>query len=340
MGVEQRLGEAVAVGDRTVVEVRAREGGRVVGGEVGPGVEPAGEPGVELSPRETALANAEALQGRHELSARFEHRGPGRDGVAARAARLAHPAVHHHDGALARARPPGLGEAVGEEPARLRNAAVVDGEHVRIGVGERRAPGALRHVLGELLRGGGEVRLAPGVGLHHPGRRVALLEAVLERVVQRVAELGQPRARAPLGAARLDLPRGARAPPVLEQDGAVVERLGPGQVVDERPGGAIHRGRRRGWHALARPRRPRARVRRRPFGLGRLARPEDTGERGLEAHGATSMLASDPASPGLTPGGASTGLAPSSTSGFAPGRASLRRRAASVSPGRAYSTRS
>ena len=293
---------------------------------------------MELRARETVVANAEALERRHQLPAGFEHRGPGRGVVAA--ARLAHPAVHHHHGTLARARPAGLGEAVGKQPAGLRDPPVVGGEEIGVGVGEDRAPGALGNVLGERLGRGGEIGLAPGVGLHHPGRGVALLEAVLERVVQRVAKLGQPRARAPLGAAGLDLPRRARAAAVLEQDGAVVERLGPGQVIDERAGRAVHRGGRRGRHALAGSRRPRARVRRRPFGHGRLPRPEDAGERGLEAHGAASMLASDPASPGLTPGGASTGLAPSSTSGFAPGRASLRRRAASVSPGKAYSTRS
>ena len=69
-----------------------------------------------------------------------------------------------------------------------------------------------------------------------------------------------------------------------------------------------------------------------PSGAGAFPRPEDAGERGLAAHGASSGLALGRASPGLASVRVSSALAL--------GGAWLGPCAAPPSPGRAYSTRS
>jgi hypothetical protein len=59
-----------------------------------------------------------------------------------------------------------------------------------------------------------------GVELHHPGMLVELVEAVLQRILQRIASLPQPMPLASLGADRRQLEERRHRLAVLEQQAA------------------------------------------------------------------------------------------------------------------------
>lgn len=95
-------------------------------------------------------------------------------------------------------------------------------------------PRARLHVVAQGLHVVVEAGLVLGIQLHDPGIVIQLVEAVLERVLQRIASLRQPGRLAALGAQRHQLEEGGDGLAVFQQHGFRLRKeLDPGQQFDK-----------------------------------------------------------------------------------------------------------
>ncbi|MNC03434.1 hypothetical protein D3C75_508410 [compost metagenome] len=121
-----------------------------------------------------------------------------------------------------------------EQSARFGDGVEVTLHRREESLGERRALCPWRDVALQAFEVRGKVTVVLAVELHHPGRLVELVEAVLQCVFQGVARRHQPLGFTALSADRLQLKHGAHRAIVIEEKTLLVLKVfNPGQVVGE-----------------------------------------------------------------------------------------------------------
>ncbi|MNJ27081.1 hypothetical protein D3C77_215770 [compost metagenome] len=237
---EQPLGEVVVERQRQLLAaLRLRVGHtskeRVGGfaGESRSGVEPGQQPGVEIAPGQPVRADSAGLQRGHQTIA----------GAAQQLDRvlpiivglLPEPAVDHQANPPVAAAPRQVRHhMVVKQTARLADGFKVVLHRYEEGLGKRRASSARRDIALQAVEVRGKVAVVLTEELHHPGRLVELVEAVLQRIFQRIARRHQPFGLAALGADRLQLEYGTHRTVVIKQKALLLlQILDPWQVVGE-----------------------------------------------------------------------------------------------------------
>ncbi|MPN05265.1 hypothetical protein SDC9_152515 [bioreactor metagenome] len=108
-------------------------------------------------------------------------------------------------------------------------------EEAQIELGEGRATGSRLHIVAQGLHVLVEAGFVLGIELQHPGVLVQLIEAVLQRVFQRIAGVREPARFPALGAQRDQLVEGRDGLTVLKQHGfRLGQEFNPGQQFHER----------------------------------------------------------------------------------------------------------
>ncbi|MNP00315.1 hypothetical protein D3C76_921040 [compost metagenome] len=121
-----------------------------------------------------------------------------------------------------------------EESARFADGFEVTLHRREEGLGEWCASRARRDIALQAFEVRGKVTVVLAEELHHPGRLVELVEAVLQRIFQGVACRHQPFGLATLRADRLQLEYGTHGTVVIEQKAQLIfEVFDPGQMVGE-----------------------------------------------------------------------------------------------------------
>ncbi|MNH11006.1 hypothetical protein D3C81_905980 [compost metagenome] len=121
-----------------------------------------------------------------------------------------------------------------EQPTRLGDGVEVALHRREEGGSERCACRPWRNVLLQAFQVRGKVTVVLTEELHHPGGLVEFVEAVLQRIFQRIARRHQPFGLTALGPDRLQLEHGAHRAVVVEQKALLfLEVFDPGQVVGE-----------------------------------------------------------------------------------------------------------